>query len=152
MTITISISELLSDIKTKSRLETDGIADADMKYRVQVGSEKNDEIYRDLTSSHASVRRVMRRFLQKDYSDSDNNELPVPYMTDFTYVLAFADRRLANKVQPLTDKIHDYLVHLTLSKFYASVSAGELSNAHSMLTIDAANQIEDLLYSKDSPL
>ena len=150
MTITLSIDELLTDITNKSHLETEGIESPDIKYRVQVGSEKKDEIFRLLLSVSSSLTRLVHRYLVRTYIQETDNGISMPEA--FVYELTMSERREAGKSQPLADKMHDYLVHYTLAKFYASVGQGEFSNAHSAQTQVASAEIESLLYDKRPPL
>ena len=152
-TITLSVTELMTDITNKSHLETEGIESPDVKYRIQVGTEKKDEIYRALVSVNSSLTRLVHRYLVSSTLDTATDAVTTPatFPISFVYVLDLSDRRKAAKAQPLADKMHDYLVHYTLAKFYASVSQGDLSNVHSALTQEASAEIESLLYDKLPP-
>ncbi|MBR5660599.1 MAG: hypothetical protein IKW99_03520 [Bacteroidales bacterium] len=44
------------------------------------------------------------------------------------------------------------VVHYALSRFYSNVSQPDLSNKHSLMAIDAGNEIDNLLYSKLPPI
>ena len=150
MTLELSIPVLLKDIKSKSYYDVQGITDVETRYRIQAGTEKEQEIYRTMVEVASTLSHRLRRFLAEYYQEEANNELSVP--DSFVYELEVSDRRADNLLQPLTDAAHSYVVHYTLSKFYATVSQGDLSNKHSAMTADAAKSIDEILYTKQPPI
>ena len=79
-----------------------------------------------------------------------DDQLAIP--ESFVYDLALSERRAEGKAQPLTDYMHNFVVHLTLSRFYSAVSQQELSNIHSQLALDTAGLLEEMIYTKKPPL
>ena len=150
MTLYLSVQELLKDIKQKSHYEVSAIADVEARYRVQAGTEKEEQIYRTMLEVATSLAHRLRRFLNDYYQEEADNRISIP--DAFVYDLDISDRRAVNLAQPLTDVCHSYIVHYTLSKFYATVSQGDLSNMHSQATAEAANQIDALIYTKQPPI
>lgn len=149
MTVTLNIEELFKDIRLKSRLECSAIADTEARYRVEAGTEKNDELYRDMTAAQGSLARRLARYLSASYVQEGDNTLFLPEA--FVYELTVTDRRLQGKVQPLADACHDFIVHYTLSRFYKSVGMGDMSNAHSLQAAETGEEIDMLLYTKAAP-
>ncbi len=151
MRIVLDIEELLLDIRNKSHEECATlIADTEARYRAEAGNHKNLELFRDIAESGSSLSRLLFRYLADYYQDEASNNDTLP--ESLVYELNISERRSSGKAQPLADAMHQYVVHYTLAKFYASVSQTELSNAHSLQTQGAASQIEDLLLTKKPPL
>lgn len=150
MILSLSIPVLLKDIKQKSHYEVSNITDAEARYRAQAGTEKEDEIYRSMVEVASSLKHRLRRYLDESYQEEADDQVAIP--DSFIYCLSVSDRRADNLLQPLTDAAHNYVVHYTLSKFYSSVSQGELSNKHSKETADAAKTIDELIYTKQPPI
>lgn len=153
MTITIIIEELLKDIRERSHLDVQGM-EPDMQYRIEAGSDKNEQLKREIVIVSSALTRMLQRYLVDDDTDTADNTLDgrVDEQDEqLEWELEMSDRRASNKAQPLTDACHDYMVHYTLARYYKSVNAGELSNTHSLQTADAAREIEGLLFSKTPP-
>ena len=148
MKITLIVEELLKDIREKSSLDTEGM-EPEVKYRVEAGSEKNDQLKREIITVSSVLTRTLSRYLADDDRAEADNMLGLS--AELTWKLNLSERRTVGKAQPLTDACHDYMVHYVLARYYKSVNAGELSNKHSLLTADAAKEIEQLLYTKTPP-
>ena len=149
LTVTLFTDELLHDIHTRSHNECLAIADAQERYRVEAGTEKTDYLVREMMTVQSSLKRMMRRWLV-DSSLSAGNTLDMPESFDF--VLNMTGRRADNKVQPLTDACHNYMVTYTMARYYASVGMKDLSNTYSLLTVDHAKEVEELINAKMPPL
>lgn len=151
MEIIINIDEILFDIRNKSHEECSAaIADAEARFRAEAGNHKNEELYRSLRSVHAALQRRVVRFLRNSHEKTGANDMYIP--TSFVYEFEMSERRAQGKVQALADAMHDYLVHYTLAKFYATVTQGELSNKHSLLTGECEAEIMAILYDKMPPI
>ncbi|MBR4404926.1 MAG: hypothetical protein IKW84_08960 [Bacteroidaceae bacterium] len=150
MTITIIIEELLKDIRERSHLDVQGM-EPDMQYRTEAGSDKNEQLKREIVIVSSALTRMLQRYLNVDDTAQADNTLDGRVGQQLVWELDMSDRRASNKAQPLADACHDYLVHYTLARYYKSVNAGELSNTHSLQTADAAGEIEGLLFSKTPP-
>lgn len=148
MKITLIVEELLKDMRERSHLDVQEM-EPDAQYRTEAGSDKNEQLKREIVTVSASLTRMLHRWLADDYDVSADNMLGLT--DELTWKLNMGERRMSGKVQPLTDACHDYMVHYVLSRYYKSVNAGELSNTHSLQTADAAKEIEELLYSKNPP-
>lgn len=148
--IILKKTELIYDIKLKSHLETVKITDPVARYHIEAGTEKNDELFRDLTECVARLARLLRRYLRTFYTVEADDLLNIPEQYIFDFELT--EREGSGKAEPLAALMHDYLVSYTLAKFYASVSAGDLSNAHSTLAMNAGNELTELLHTKAAPV
>ena len=151
MTITIIIEELLKDIRERSHLDVQGV-EPDVQYRTEAGSDKNEQLKREIVIVSSALTRMLQRYLVADDTETADNTLDGRVGSQLEWELDMSERRASNKVQPLTDACHDYMVHYTLARYYKSVNAGELSNTHSLQTADAAKEIQELLYSKTPPI
>lgn len=150
MTITIIIEELLKDIRERSHLDVQGMA-PDVQYRIEAGSDKNEQLKREIVIVSSALTRMLQRYLVDSDSQEADNTLDGSVGSQLEWELDMSERRASNKAQPLADACHDYMVHYTLARYYKSVNAGELSNTHSLQTADVAREIEGLLYSKTPP-
>ena len=148
MKITLIVEELLKDMRQRSHQDVQGM-EPDVQYRTEAGSDKNEQLKREIVTVSSSLTRMLNRWLAEDYDASADNMPGVA--EELVWNLNMSERRMSGKVQPLTDACHDYMVHYVLSRYYKSVNAGELSNTHSLLIADAAKEIEELLYSKKPP-
>lgn len=149
LTIAISVTEVMDDVRKKSQLECQGIESDDARYRTEAGTDKNDELARCVISSAASLAKRLKRYLVIYKALSSDDILAVPEA--YTYELEFADRRLDGKAAPMAARMHDYMVHLTLAKYYATVNQGDLSKVHSLAAVDAEKDIEEMIYHKQPP-
>lgn len=152
MTITITYSTLLNDLLEKSHLEVASIPDPDARYRTEAGTEKLPEIRRCLDDGAMLLKGRCARFLLEDSSftpDSSDNSLPT--VVSYVYEFDLTSRRAAGKTEALKNTIENFIVHYALSKFYASVNQGEFSNKHSLLAVEASNNLDMLLFSKHPP-
>ena len=151
MRIVLDIEELLLDIRNKSHEEcANTIADVEARYRVEAGNHKNLELFRCIAEVGSSLSRLLHRYLVDYFQDEASNNDTLP--ESLVYELNLSERRLLGKAQPLADAMHQYVVHYTLAKYYATVNATDLSNKHSTLTQDASKQIEDLILTKKPPM
>lgn len=150
MTITIIIEELLKDIRERSHLDVQGM-EPDVQYRTEAGSDKNEQLKREIVIVSSALTRMLQRYLTHDDTGTADDTLDGRVGEQLVWNLNVSERRASNLAQPLTDACHDYLVHYALSRYYKSAAADELSNTHSLLTADASNEITALLYSKTPP-
>lgn len=146
MTITVYIDELLKDLHEQSRLECLAIQDIEQRYRVQTGTDKNAELTRMMMNAQSAVTRRLNKYLDRDYTDSANNDPSLP--ESFTWDLEMSERRSSGKAQPLTDAIHDFIVNLTLARYYRNAGAADLSASHDAVAISCADEIDILINSK----
>ena len=149
MEITIYTEELVNKIRSTSHREVEGIEDVDVRYRAEAGSEKLEEIYGCLSSALSRLRGRCSRWLMPDYKKAGDNVMPLPSSCVFSFMLS--ERRAINKTEPLTAVMETFLIEYALSRFYSNVSMSELSNKHSMLALDAGNEIDALLFTKQPP-
>lgn len=151
MVITLHTQEILDKLRSISHREVSVIEDADARYRAEAGTEKMYEIERCVTeaASRLAGRAVVARFLKADFKwEKDNrHELPSEYVFDFV----LSERRAVGTATPLEDAMNTFMVEYALTKFYSIVSLADLSNKHSLLAIDAGNEIDSILYTKKPP-
>lgn len=155
ITIKLQSTELLFDIRNKSHQECEAIADIDARYRTEAGSEKTDEVRRCLTEAVSRLDKSLHRWLVKSYAEKtryDDADIPSEdYELSYVYDFAWTPRQGEGKDKMLADLMHDYVVSATLAKFYAIVSAQDLSNMHSTLALEAGNNIIEMLALKSAP-
>ena len=150
MTIELIKSIILEDIRKKSYYECQSVPDIDARYRTEAGTEKMDEIRRDMEEGFMQLNRRCVRWLNNSYTAfADNTQ---PESESMVYDFKISERRANGKIEPLTDAMHRLVVEYALSKFYSTVNAVDLSNKHSLHAIDAANEIDELLYTKQPPI
>lgn len=149
MVIELYDDVLVKDMKTKSHYEVSEIPDAEARYRAEAGTEKEGEIHKCINEGASRLMHRCLRFLRNYYVDKrDNEEDP---KTAYTYDFVLSERRSLGKAEPLAEAMNTFVVEYALSKFYATVSQGDLSNKHSLLAVDAGNRIDELLYYKLPP-
>ena len=149
-TITIKRGELLYDIYNRSHEEAKLITDAEARYRAEAREDKAEMLNRLITESTTELRALLQRILQEDYNRTEDN---VPDTTeDITLNLSMSARRIDNKLEPLAEKSHAYIVNTTLARYYSLVGQGNLSNLHAAeMQADAAT-LTQLVYSKMPPI
>lgn len=150
MTIELFKSDILEDISKKSYKECQSIPDIDARYRTEAGTEKMDEIRRDMEEGFMQLNRRCMRFLNNQYTAFADNKQPES--ESYVYEFKISERRAIGKIEPLTSAMHVLVVEYALSKFYSVVNNIEMSNKHSLLAISAANEIDELLYTKQPPI
>lgn len=151
MLIVLNVSELMRDIKKKSHREVEEkIPDVEARYRAEAGTEKEDEITRCMVEAASALAHRLHRYLRIWYQDEVDDQLAIP--EGFVYDLGLSERRAEGKAQPLADYMHNFVVDLTLSRFYSSVSQQDLSNIHSQKALETARLLEEMIYTKKPPL
>lgn len=149
MKIELSKNELLFDMMNKSHSEVSVITDAEARYKVEAGTEKKDELERDLITALSMLNPHISRYLVSDFTEDADNEAALPDTIVFEF--SFAERRLDGKMQPLTDAIHAFLVDCTLGLFYASVAHTEFQTKRTQMAAADAQLVEQLIYTKRPP-
>ena len=149
MTVTLYISELLYDLKNKNDLEVSALPDAEIRYRVQAGSEKDDELKRDIIEATAHLSSELSRFLtHRYYTDSDNIiGLPDAIVFDF----APNERRHINKIPAVADMLHSIIVNMAMGRYYQSVSMADLAKERESRAALDLKTIQTLIYEKLPP-
>lgn len=150
MVITLYTEKVIKDLRTISHREAASVTDPDARYRIEAGSEKMEEIKRCVSEAHARLLARCRRWLESNYETYGDNELLIP--TAYNLELALSERRAVNNAEVLANLMHTFLVEYALTKFYSIVHQVELSNKHSLLAIEAGNNIDESLYTKRPPL
>ena len=149
MVIVLYTEEIVKNLRTISHREVAAIEDADARYRAEAGSEKMEEIYRCVWEAFARLSARCSRWLKATYQNRRDNVMNIP--TQFGFEFLLSERRSINNTEPLLNEMHTFMVEYALSKFYSTVNQGELSNKHSLLAIDAGNNIDQILYTKQPP-
>lgn len=150
MIIELFKTDILEDIRKKSYYEVQAIPDIDARYKTEAGTEKMDEIRRDMEDGFMQLNRRCSRFLNNTYTAFADNILPES--ESYVYDFKISERRATGKAEPLTAAMHSLVVEYALSKFYSVVGSADLSSKHSLQAIDAANMIDELLYTKQPPI
>lgn len=149
MVVRIYTNEIINQVKLTSHNEVSAITDVDARYRAQAGSDKTEEINRCVQESLSRLSSRCSRFLLATHKADATNVMHLPEYLDYELVLS--ERRERSKTDDLTNAMHHFCAEYTLAKFYSLVSQGELSNKHSLLAIDAGNEIDKMLYTKQPP-
>lgn len=149
MTITFSAATLKKVLRQMSHLEVQNIQDAEVRYNSRAGSDKSDEVERCLAHGFAQARRRCWRFLNDD--DTDTKSTRVSGTNDLTINLNLSERRMLDKIEPLSSAIEKLILEYALSMFYSTVNQPDLSKKHSILALDASNELDELLYTKKPP-
>lgn len=150
MVVTLYAQEVLNDLRSKSHYEVSAIENAEARYRLEAGTEKKDEIVRCVNEGVARLSRVLTRWMKGEIVKEVDNTTSLP--ESWTFDLALSERRAVGKAAPIAELVQTFVVEYALSKFYSDMSAQEYSNKHSVLALDAASRLDDLMYSKMPPL
>lgn len=148
MKISLSYNELLFDITNKNRSEVQGL-DPAVRYRAEIGSDKDDEVRRCLMSSLSVLTANYTRFVQDASVTPSDNELSLPETIEIR--VNGSERRLAGKMSAIANCMHAILVNMTLSQFYLSVGQSELSSMRDNVAATEVQVLKKLFYSKIPP-
>ena len=150
MKIQIATSELLFNIRNKSASDL-ALVPPEQRYRMEVGTEKLDEVNRCVVEAFATLQENVSRFLrlEEDLGDmeSDESVLPELFILDFEY----SGRRIAGRGQTLTDQCLAYLTDAALAKFYITVSAMDMAEKRAKLADAELKFITRMLFTKLPP-
>jgi len=149
VTIQISTAEILDDMIQKSRLDTATLDTAEQRYKFQVGAEKADEVYKCIQQSASSISRLLQRWLYTGSESLGQNIFGLPETLEFRF--NFSERREQGKASLLADKIHEYIVELSLARFYATVGASDLSGARAGYAKGCEGEIMESICFKTPP-
>lgn len=149
MRISLMYDELLFDIKTKNRAEVAGIDDPAIRYRAEIGSDKDEEIKRCILSAFATLTNTYMRFMRTGEVVAVDNQSYVPEKLEVEIV--GSERRLGGKMPMIADIMHSLLVNMTLSKFYLTCGQSDLSTMRDSLAAADVQTLQKLIYSKQPP-
>lgn len=149
MKISLLYSELLFDITNKNRSEVASL-DPAVRYRAEVGTDKEDEINRCVQTSLNTLTANYARFLNSTSVVAASNQLSTPSKIEID--INGSSRRLAGKTQAIANCMHSLLVNMTLSQFYLSVGQGDLASSRDNLATIDVQVLKKLLYSKQPPV
>ena len=149
MKITLLYSELLFDLTNKNRSEV-ALLDPAVRYRSEVGKDKEEEVRRCLLNSLSTLTANYARFMRAVEVLPVDNQSFVPDKIEID--IYGSERRLAGKMPAIADCMHSLLVNMTLSLFYRSVGQGDLSASRDNLAAVDVQVLKKLLYSKQPPL
>lgn len=148
LTIIIDRSEVVKDIRLKSRGEL-ALLTPEQRYPLEAGTDKDDEIARDILLAVANIKRVLAKYLaMSDESFADDN-LGVPQ--EFVFEFDISDRRLDGKAQAVADLMHSYIASMSLSRYYASTPNADLVAKHSGEALRIRDELSALLALKKAP-
>jgi len=150
MRVVLIVDELLHDIATVSHLEVAQIADIDLRYRSEAGTDKTDEIIRCIRAAIVNLVALCNRFRLTVSTEEVDNALNIPerFVLDF----GTTERRTSGKEQAICDVMHNIVVDNALVKFYSNVQQIDLSNNHALPLQESINIFQQLIFSKNPPL
>lgn len=150
MKITIWHDAVVADVKETSRLELAATADPELRYHAEVGTEKMSKIIRCIRQAVAELRTRCTDFeISTLYNDEGSDEADTP--TKYVFALEGGERRMAGKVETMTELLHAAIVDLTLQHFYFSVSRADMAASHGGSVTATLQQIDVLLHTKHRP-
>ena len=149
MRISLMYDELLFDIKTKNRAEVAVYDDPAIRYRAEIGSDKEEEIKRCILSAFATLTNTYMRFMRAGEVVAVDNQSYVPEQLEVEIV--GSERRLGGKMPMIADIMHSLLVNMTLSKFYLTCGQSDLSTMRDSLAAADVQTLQKLIYSKQPP-
>lgn len=148
MKITLQYKELLFDITNKNRAEVASL-DAATRYRSEIGSDKEDEVRRCLSSALSTLSANYVRLISSAGIVSADNQ---PFSSDKVEIdLNGSERRFSGKETAIASIMHSALVSMTLSLFYISCGQSSLTKLHDELAANDIQVLKRLLYSKTPP-
>ena len=150
MTINITTSSLVSEVRQTSHFETKYIQDLELRDNARAGLEKADELNRCISVADAQLRALLTRYLQTVTQDTVSAGITVP--ATLSYVLGLSERRDANKCEQLPQLMRDYLVCAALSKYYATVSVTDLASKRGNEAAALGAEIIRILFFKNPPV
>lgn len=149
MTITFTAAELQKVMRQMSHLEVQDIKDVEARDNARAGLDKIEEVNRCLAHGFAQVRRKCWRWLNDDDTSTKGRVYIRPGDTE--YNLNLSERRGLDKAEALASAMERLILEYALSEFYSTVNQVELSKKHSLLALDAGNELDELLYTKKPP-
>lgn len=149
MIITLYTNTILAEVRQKSHLEVQDIADAEARDNARAGVEKTDEINRCILYGIKQVSRRLIRFLHEGITMSTDNTGTLE--ASYAFALDFAERRAINKAEPLEDAMHNFVVQRALEKFCISVNQLERAKKHAVEAEEYGDQIDEMMYHKQPP-
>lgn len=156
MKISLSKNRIKEDMILKSHLELETEKDLEKKWNARVDEDKDDETDFAIDGSVADLEALCWRYLGSSSMDAitDEDEDGNEVVTDtiITFNFAFSNRRMAEKLHILESRMHSYIVHSSLVKFYDTVEAQELSAQHEKDAMQIAESIERMIYAKQPPI
>lgn len=152
VTVSIDIGSVISDIKVKSFMNTERIADPEQRYAVRAAEENEAETHQGLQHAWNALRALCRKFLTRTTDTTGDSDLWNSWTGDKSLVFDITARRTSNFAQPLAEAAHEFLVAGTLRRFYTSASMGDLATAYSADERAAAERITAIIYKKDEPI
>jgi len=150
MTITIYTEPIILEVRQRSHLSVQDIKDAEARDNARAGLDKMDEIERCIIDAFGQLSRHCGRFLERDYTLEADNMSGIP--NAYAYEFSMSARRAANKAEALEEAMHGFVVQAALARFYTTVSNVDRAGTHTALAADYANQLNELLYTKQPPL
>lgn len=150
MEVTFYVESIVNKMRSISHWEVSEIADVEARYRAEAGSEKLNELYLCVDDAVGRLHGRTFRWMKYDYKKEMDNTQNIPLSYKFDFMLS--ERRATNKIDALEEAMNTFIVEYALSKYYSLVSQTELSNKHSLLAVDSADALDELLYAKRPPI
>ena len=152
VTVSIDIGSLVSDIKVKSFMNTQRIADADQRYAVRAAEENEAETHQCLQDAWSAMVSLCRKFLSRTTDTAGNDTLGSTWTGSRTLTFDVTYRRTSNFAQPLAQAAHEFLLAGTLRRFYTSAAMNDLAASYAANEKAAADRITAIIYTKDEPI
>ena len=150
MIVKLYKDQIMQQLRSISHDEVAMIEDADARYRVEAGSEKEQEINRCIDEAYDRLLGRCRRWLKSEYKTIVDNRLNLP--ASFNIELQLSERRAVGNAEALAGLMNAFMVEYALSKFYNIVHHPDMSNKHGLLALDAGKNLDEALYTKNPPL
>ena len=149
ITITISRTEVLNDMRVKSHAEVASIKDDKERYLAELGSEKLEEAHQCINNASAEVEALLRPFMGGSADTESENDYDAS--SDMVYAMSVTPRKAAGLAAPLAKAIHSYIVNSALAKFYVSVSRADLAERRRADLPSVISVINNLIYQRTAP-
>ena len=152
VTVSIDIGSVISDIKVKSFMNTERIADPVQRYAVRASEENEAEIRQGVQHAWNALRALCRKFLSRTADTAGDSDLWNSFTGDKTLVFDITARRTSHFAQPFAEAAHEFIVAGALRRFYTSAAMGDLATAYATDERAAAERITAIIYRKDEPI
>ena len=150
VTVNITRSSVLADMKVTSHAEVASIEDDKARYLAELGSEKEQLAQQCITDAATEVHSVLRRFLA-GFSGTETAADSYDTTATITYTLSVTARKSPGMADALAKAVHAYIVDSALARFYDGVSRPDFAERHrSNLAFELA-VMDNILYKRKNP-
>lgn len=149
LSLIISRKNAYEDIRVKSHIDCETIVDATERYKVEAGTEKEEQVQQCITDAFGDVLQLLRRFLADNLTIIGTKTV-YDGTSDLQLPLRVSDRRAHYLLLTLAPAVHAYVVDFALAKYYATIRPVFAGPYTSRLAGEAA-AIETIIYTKQPP-